>query len=102
MDNNALIILPVSIGQLKNLEYLYLYNTYLRNLPFTIETLPNLILLDITNNSFTFYPPKIGTLKKIRQGIYTVPDIITFQFLPPNFFNYSIDFYDWVIEKIRW
>jgi hypothetical protein len=33
---------------------------------------------------------------------YIVPDIKTFQFLPPEFFDYTIDWFDYVIEKFRW
>ena len=50
LENDKLIKIPGSIGQLKTLENLYLSNNLLRYIPNEVNSLKNLKYLDLNNN----------------------------------------------------
>ena len=57
--------LPIEIGKLKNLKYLYLDDNELTELPESICELSNLELLNLRGNKIKKLPKNIGNLKKI-------------------------------------
>ncbi|EQB60497.1 cytoplasmic membrane protein [Vairimorpha apis BRL 01] len=63
--DNCLTTLPDNIGNLSNLEILYVNNNYLESLPTTIYKLQNLIILDIKNNNLILLPDNICFLKNL-------------------------------------
>ena len=61
-----LTTLPKEIGNLKNLETLYLPTNKLKTLPPEIGNLTKLKVLNLNNNQLTTLPPEIGNLTKLR------------------------------------
>jgi internalin A len=66
---NGLTVLPESIGQLTQLRSLRLWGNQLRALPESISQLKRLELLDISRNALTALPESIGQLSQLR-GLY--------------------------------
>lgn len=58
--------LPLDIGSLTNLHYLYLENNNLETLPSVIGNLSSLQYLDLSNNNIRTLPPEIGKLSSLR------------------------------------
>ena len=67
LNNNQLQALPTEIGQLKNLEKLFLYNNQLQALPTEIGQLTNLERLYLNNNQLQALPTEIGQLKNLEK-----------------------------------
>ncbi|AGS80636.1 leucine rich repeat protein [Leptospira phage vB_LnoZ_CZ214-LE1] len=66
MSDNQLKTLPKEIGQLKNLQELYLSDNQLATLPKEIGQLKNLQELDLHNNQLATLPKEIGQLKNLQ------------------------------------
>ena len=66
LDNNQIIVLPESIGQLSNLQYLSLSNNQITVLPESIGQLSNLQELWLNNNQITVLPESIGQLSNLQ------------------------------------
>jgi internalin A len=66
---NRLAALPESIGQLSQLRSLRLWGNRLRALPESIGQLQRLELLDISRNALTALPESLGQLSQLR-GLY--------------------------------
>jgi Leucine-rich repeat (LRR) protein len=66
LHNNQLSSLPPEIGNLSNLERLGLYNNQLSSLPPEIGNLSNLINLDLSHNQLSSLPPEIANLQNLR------------------------------------
>ena len=64
---NELTTLPKEIGNLKNLEWLFLGNNQLTTLPPEIWKLTNLRMLALRGNKLTNLLPKIGRLKNLKR-----------------------------------
>ncbi|MHA1252430.1 MAG: leucine-rich repeat domain-containing protein [Candidatus Helarchaeota archaeon] len=64
--DNKLTTLPESIGNLKLLEYLNLENNKLKTLPESIGKLKSLQILNLKNNELTTLPESIGYLKSLK------------------------------------
>ncbi|MGB1286116.1 MAG: leucine-rich repeat domain-containing protein [Aggregatilineales bacterium] len=83
LGENQLNSLPPEIGQLQTLQELYLTHNNLSNLPDEIKQLRNLKVLSIRYNNFRVLPPQIGFLDNL-EGFYfdtyiirdTLPDTI--------------------------
>ena len=58
--------LPEIIGDLKNLERLYLNNNQIRKLPESISKLKNLQTLDLRNNQITSLPKTLTSINDLR------------------------------------
>jgi internalin A len=67
--NNRLVALPESIGQLSQLKSLRLWGNQLRTLPESIGQLKGLELLDISRNALTALPESVGKLSQLK-GLY--------------------------------
>ena len=65
LSHNNLTSLPESIGQLTNLQYLYLYDNNLTSLPESIGQLSNLKVLYLYNNNLSNIPDSIGNLSQL-------------------------------------
>ena len=65
MGDNPLVELPYSIGNLRNIKWLFINNCKLTNLPESISNLQSLTILNITGNSFSEFPEGILKLKKL-------------------------------------
>jgi len=83
LSNNSLKSLPSEIGELTNLEELYLDNNLLTGaLPAEIRKMPKLRILDAHKNNLTGLPAEIGQLKNLQivnfsdNGIDTMPNEI--------------------------
>ena len=63
---NYLTELPLEIGQLQNLQILSMYQNYLTELPPEIGQLQNLQQLRVDDNRLTELPPEIGQLQKLQ------------------------------------
>ena len=63
---NQLSRLPAEIGQLKNLRSLYLAYNQLRSLPAEISQLGNLQSLDLDDNQLSSLPAEVGELKNLQ------------------------------------
>ena len=62
------LALPASIGDLKNLNALYLNSNHtLENLPDEIGNLSSLKVLDISNTSISSLPSSIGRLQNLQE-----------------------------------
>ena len=66
LDNNQLTSLPESIGNLNNLQVLSMSNNQLTSLPESIGNLNNLQLLSLMNNQLTSLPDSFGDLKNLQ------------------------------------
>ena len=66
LNNNQLQALPTAIGQLTNLEKLYLNNNQLQALPTAIGQLKNLEELILTRNQLQALPTAIGQLTNLK------------------------------------
>jgi hypothetical protein len=66
LENKKLTELPGSIGDLRNLEILYLYENQLTSLPERIGNLKNLQTLYLENNQLTRLPERIGDLTDLE------------------------------------
>jgi internalin A len=64
--NNQLSSLPPEIGQLSKLRSLYLYKNQLSSLPPEIGQLSKLQSLDLSENQLSSLPPEIGRLSKLQ------------------------------------
>ncbi|QLE48966.1 TIR domain-containing protein [Nostoc sp. C057] len=64
--NNQLSSLPPEIGQLTNLQTLYLYSNQLSSLPPEIVQLTNLQTLYLGSNQLSSLPPEIGQLTNLQ------------------------------------
>ncbi|MEH2259491.1 COR domain-containing protein [Nostoc sp.] len=64
--NNQLSSLPPEIGQLTNLQTLNLYNNQLSSLPSEIAQLTNLQSLYLDSNQLSSLPPEIGQLTNLQ------------------------------------
>jgi len=67
LSNKGLTSLPVEIGKLINLQYLYLNCNRLTCLPSEIGNLTNLRFLNLSKNSLMSLPPEIGNLTNLRR-----------------------------------
>ena len=82
LDNNQLTGLPDVIGQLSNLQWLYLDNNQLTGLPDVIGQLSNLQSLYLMNNQLTGLPDVIGQLSNLQSlhlsdnELTELPDVI--------------------------
>src|SRR5690606_16557512 len=65
LDDNNLNTLPESIGNLKALKEIKLYNNNLNTLPESIGNLKALKKLDISNNNLSILPDSIAKLKAL-------------------------------------
>jgi len=65
LSNNSLTNLPKEIGNLKKLEWLYLDKNNLTSLPKEIGNLKNLTQLFLQNNKLTSIPKEIGNIKDL-------------------------------------
>jgi len=81
---NELATLPPEIGNLTNLEELWLNNNELTTLPHEIGNLKNLERLDLSENQLTTLPHEIGNLKNLKD-LYL--DYNQFTTLPPEIGN---------------
>ena len=66
LDGRSFEIIPNCIGNLKNLEWLYLSNNQLSSLPESIGDLMNLERLDLNDNQLTTLPQSFGNLQNLR------------------------------------
>jgi Leucine-rich repeat (LRR) protein len=66
LQNNQLTSVPPEIGKLTNLVSLYLLENQLTSLPPEIGNLTNLEVLCLQNNQLTSVPPEIGKLTSLR------------------------------------
>lgn len=73
--------LPPGIGQLTNLQTLYIGSNRLNTLPLEISKLQNLEVLSLGGNDFQSLPPVIGQLTKLRELDCHMGDISS---LPPE------------------
>ena len=64
--NKNLTTLPPEIGNLKNLEVLYLIGNKLKTLPPEIGNLTKLEVLNLNRNKLTTLPPEIGNLTNLK------------------------------------
>lgn len=79
LSNNRLKTLPSEIGQLADLEELYLNNNQLEgSLPGEIRKMPNLRILDVRYNNMTGIPAEIGQLKNLTTLNYSYNSLDTF------------------------
>jgi len=78
----GLKFLPSSIGNLKNLEELYMTENRLGNLPESIGNLNSLKKLNLSDNHLLELPSEIGNLQCLKE-LYLDHNII--QFLPDSF-----------------
>ena len=67
LENNQLTHLPESIGNLNNLETLSLGTNQLTHLPVSIGNLSNLQFLHLHNNQLTSIPESIGMLNNLQR-----------------------------------
>ena len=68
LSNNEITSLPSEIGQLVNIEELYVdHNKLTGSLPGEIRKMENLLILDASHNNMTGVPAEIGQLKKLRR-----------------------------------
>jgi hypothetical protein len=77
---------PPEIGNLTNLQILYLYTNQLSSLPPEIGNLSNLQWLHLSNNQLNSLPPEIGNLSNL-QGLYLSDTQLNS--LPPEIGNLS-------------
>ena len=75
LDNNKLTSLPNEIGNLINLKFLSLGINKLTSLPKEIGNLINLERLDLNNNNLTSLPKEILKIKEIIEINYTSYEI---------------------------
>lgn len=66
INNNELAEIPANLGNLKNLEYLYIYNNRIKSLPQTIAELINLRVLYIADNIIEELPDEITSLPSLK------------------------------------
>ena len=66
LSNKGLSALPESIGNLQNLQELWLYNNNLSSLPESIGNLQNLERLDLFKNKLSSLPKSIGNLQNLQ------------------------------------
>jgi Leucine-rich repeat (LRR) protein len=66
INNNELAEIPANLGNLKNLEYLYIYNNRIKSLPQTIAELINLRVLYIADNIIEELPDEITSLPTLK------------------------------------
>jgi internalin A len=78
----GLTTLPPEIGQLANLQTLYLYNNQLSSLPPEFGQLTNLQTLQLNRNQLSSLPPEIGQLTNL-QTLYLGSNQLSS--LPPEF-----------------
>jgi Leucine-rich repeat (LRR) protein len=67
ISNSRLSYLPVSIGDLKQLERLTLINNRIDYIPDSFGNLKSLECLDLSRNSLTFLPSSIGNLNSLKE-----------------------------------
>lgn len=78
LSNNNLKTLPAEIGELTELEELYLNDNNLEgSLVAEIRKMPNLRILDASNNNMTGIPAEIGQLKKLEALNYSSNNLDT-------------------------
>ena len=66
LESNQLASLPESLGQLKQLQSLYLWNNQLTSLPESLGQLKQLQALDISANRLTLLPESIARLESLK------------------------------------
>jgi len=66
LNNNQIKTLPPEIGSLSNLQELYLHNKQIETLPPEIGSLSNLQTLTLSNNKIVTLPPEIGSLSNLQ------------------------------------
>jgi Leucine-rich repeat (LRR) protein len=76
LHNNQINILPDSIGNLINLQKLYLHNNQINILPDSIGNLINLQKINLDNNQITILPDSIGNLINLRDLYLTYNKIM--------------------------
>ena len=67
LSYNALRSIPIEIGNLLNLQHLYLENNQLTSLPVEIGNLVNLHTLYLSSNQLTILPIEIGNLVNLKK-----------------------------------
>ncbi len=65
-SNNRISALPAFIGDLANLQYLYLNENSLQDLPDAFCKLKNLIYIGLSSNKIKSLPTNIGNLQRLR------------------------------------
>jgi len=79
LSNNKLRSLPSQIGELVNLEELYLdHNDLQGSLPGEIRKIPNLRILDVQHNNMTGIPAEIGQLRNLSALNYSYNGLDTY------------------------
>lgn len=79
LSNNQLKSLPAEIGNLSNLEELYLDHNKLEGaLPAEIRKMPRLRILVVQNNNMTGIPAEIGQLKNLSRLDYSYNSLDTY------------------------
>ncbi|NCW90370.1 MAG: leucine-rich repeat domain-containing protein, partial [Rhodocyclales bacterium] len=66
LDHNQLVNIPAEIGQLTNLRDLRLHNNHLTTLPIEIGQLTNLLMLLLLNNNLTTLPVGVTQLTNLQ------------------------------------